>query len=151
MTWSVSQNTDGWVLPPQFHMSLSFELPLKTRKAKTSWTTPSSNNNHHELARPHRIDPKMKISLTFTALPIGLCPIFSLNNFQHFGDHLWDVNPLSSWSGLTGINFFLVSPPLVSLLSNFVRQRMAKPGFLPPPPASQVLLSPCPLVAVFIL
>lgn len=46
-------------------------------------TTPSSNDNYPELARPRVTDPMTEISLTFTArlhVPTDLCPTFSLHN-----------------------------------------------------------------------
>jgi len=95
-------------------------------------------------------EPKTMIDLTFTAhlhVPADLCPTFSLYKpgsiFSTLETAFGSLVPSFPSVGLTEINSFLVSPPLLSLPLNFVSGEWQSLVCLgPPEPGALVPLFP---------
>lgn len=99
-------------------LSFSPDYLLKALCAKHPYwgTTPSRTSLSQKT--PLRTNPKRRKNLTHHVhlhIPRDLCPTFSLYKtrkyFQHFGDRLWDPNPLPTRCGSHWKKSLPVSPP----------------------------------------
>lgn len=104
-------------------------------------TTPACRDDCPEPARPHVTDPKKMVHLTFTAHlhgPTDLCPSFSFYKPGKIFGTLETIFEILAHCllgiGLTEINSFLVSQPLMSLPLDFASGQWSNVVCLEPQP-----------------